>query len=167
MGSRLNFAKSLDFEGSIAANGNPKIFIDGGPTIDELTLVTNLEADEFTLIVEVNGDQRIKMTGQEMLDREAYDGRAATSGQFVLTFSDPLAMTFQGNIMTALTTKPSDRVVISLEIASSVTPVTPTAELYLETSAFRPEEFRLYVLPELVPVTKIGENPFAGFRRGS
>ena len=166
MGSRLNFAQSLDFEGSVAANGNPKVFLDGGPTIDELVLETNLAADEFTFLVEVNNDLRVKMTGTEMLAREAYDGRSATSGQFVFAFSNSLASTLQGEMMTGLCTKPTDRVVVSLEIASSVTPGSPTAVLYAETSAYRPEEFRLYCIPETVPITKTGENFFSGMRRG-
>ncbi|GFZ83956.1 hypothetical protein GCM10011403_29420 [Pseudohongiella nitratireducens] len=166
MPSRLNFAESLDFQGAVAAGGNPKVFIDGGATIEELTLNTNLEADEFTLVIEINNEKRVEITGTQMLDREGYDNRSATADQFVLSFSDPLARTLQGEIMSGLVTKPTDRVVISLEIAGAVTPVTPTATLYVETSANRPEEFKLYILPETIPVTKIGENQFANFRRG-
>ena len=166
MGSRLNYAKGLDFEGSIAANGNPKLWIEGGVTIDELSLVTNLAADEFSLLIEVNGERRVEISGQEMLDREEYDGRAAAAGEYVLAMSDALARTLQGEQMSGLCTKPSDRVLISLEIGATVDAASPTALLYLETSAFRPELFRLYILPELVPVTKIGENPFSGMRKG-
>ena len=167
MPSRLNFAQSLDFEGSIAAGGNPKVFIDGGVTIDELTLKTNLEADEFTLVIEIDNEKRVEITGTQMLDREAYDGRSATSDQFVLSFADALARTLQGEVMTGLVTQPGQRVVVSLEIESSVTPVTPTATLFAETSGNRVEEFKLYILPETIPVTKTGENQFAGFRRGT
>lgn len=166
MGSRLNFGQSLDFVGSVAASGNPKIFLDGGPTIEELTLQTNLEADEFTLRIEVDGEERVKITGTQMLAREAYEGRTATSGQFVLSFADMMARTLQGETMSGLVTQPGQRVLVSLEIASSVTPVTPTAVLYGETSGNRPEEFRLYILPEIIPITKTGENDFSSFRRG-
>lgn len=166
MASRLNFHKSLDLVGSIVAGGNPKSFLDGGPTIEEIVLLTNLEADEFTLIIQVDGEERVKITGQQMLDREAYEGRTATAGQFVLSFADVMARTLQGEMMSGLTTAPRQRVLVSVEIASVVTPVTPTCEVYVETSGYRPEEFRLYVLPEIIPITKVGENDFASFRRG-
>lgn len=166
MASRLNFGRSLDFVGAFAAGGNPKIFLDGGPTLEELTLVTNLEADEFTLRIEVDGEERVKITGTEMLAREAYEGRTATGGQFVLSFADVMARTLQGETMSGLTTQPGQRVLVSLEIASAVTPMTPTGSLYVETSGNRREEFRLYILPEIIPITKTGENDFSSFRRG-
>ncbi|MBC54112.1 MAG: hypothetical protein CMQ34_09810 [Gammaproteobacteria bacterium] len=166
MASRLNFGQSLDFVGAFAAGGNPKIFLDGGPTLEELTLETNLEADEFTLRIEVDGEERVKITGTEMLAREAYEGRSATAGQFVLSFADVMARTLQGETMSGLTTQPGQRVLVSLEIAGTVTPVTPTGTLYAETSGNRPEEFRLYILPEIIPITKTGENDFSSFRRG-
>ena len=167
MGSRLNFGKSLDFEGTVGASGNPKVFLDGGPTIDEIVLETNLAAAEFTLIVEIDGDERVKITGTEMLAREAYEGRTATSGTFVLSFSDAVARTLQGEMITGMTTQPGQRVLISVEIGSTVTPVTPTLTMYAETSGNRATEYLLYIRPESVPVTKTGENFFAGFRRGT
>ena len=165
--SRLNFSQSLDFEGTVAANGNPRLYLDGGPTIEELTLETNLAADEFTLVIEVDGDKRVEITAQQMLDREAYDGRAVTSGYFVLSLSDALARTIQGEGMTGLTTQPGQRVLISVEIGATVAAGSPSLVLHTETSPNRPEEFLLYILPEAVPVSKVGENEFSGFRRGN
>jgi hypothetical protein len=164
--SRLNFSQSLDFEGAVAVNGNPRVFLDGGPTIEEIVIETNLAADEFTLVVSVDGDDRVEMTGQQLLDREAYDGRAATSGQFVLAFADAIAKTLQGEGMTGLTTQPGQRVLVSIEIGASIAAGSPAATLHVESSPNRPEEFRLYILPEIVPVTKTGQNEFSGFRRG-
>lgn len=165
--SRLNFAQALDFEGSVAANGNPRIYLDGGPTFEELTLETNLAVGEFSLIVEVDGDKRVEITAQQMLDREAYEGRTATAGFFVFSFSDALARTIQGEGFTGLVTKPGQRVLISVEIGASVAAGSPSLVLHAESSPNRAEEFRLYVLPENVPVSTTGENQFAGFRRGN
>lgn len=167
MGMRRNFSKALDFVGAVAASGNPKVFLDGGPTYDELTFNTNLAAGEFTVIVEVDGDKRVEITGQQMLDREAYDGRPVTSGKFVLSFVDAVARTIQGENLTGLVTQPGQRVLVSVVIAASVTPGTPTLTMDVVTSPNRAEEFRLYVLPELVPVTTTGDNQFSGFRRGT
>lgn len=167
MGTRLNFARSLDFIGTVANSGVLKILMDGGPTIEELTLVTDLAtADIDAFKVKVNGDLRVELTGQQMLDREAYDGRTATSGHYVLSFADALARQLQGEALTALCTKPGDRVEIILELASSGIAGTETATLYAELSPYRPEEFRLYILPELVPVSQTGENRFDNFREG-
>ncbi|PCJ22528.1 MAG: hypothetical protein COA96_14155 [SAR86 cluster bacterium] len=163
---RLNFSEGLNFKGSIVPSAKPKINIDGGPTLDELTIVTTLAADEFTLLIDIGTDRRVEITGQELLDREAYEGRAATAGQFVLSFVDALARTLQGEMLTGLVTRPDDRVILTLEVEAGVVG-TKVATLYMETSPNRPEEFRLYILPESVQVTKIGKNPFAGFRQGT
>lgn len=167
MPMRLNFARSLDFTGAIVAGGNPRIFLDGGPTYDELTLATNLAADEFTLIIEVDGDTRVKLTGQQLLDREAYDGRTVTSGYFVFSFVDNISRMLQGEALTGLTTQPGQRITVSLEIAADAETVSPTAVLYAETSPNRPTEYVLRVIPEQIPVTSTGENTFNGFRRAA
>jgi hypothetical protein len=165
MSSRLNFSKTLDFVGDVAANGNPRVHIDGGVTIEEMTLSTNLAPSEFTFIVEVDGDLRIKMTGQELIDREDYPGRTATAGQYVLSFADPMAKSLIGEAATSLTTQVNQRVMVSLEIGESVAAGSPSANLYLETTENRPEEFRLYIVPEVMKVTQVGENDYDGFRK--
>jgi len=165
MGSRINFSKSLDFVGDVAASGNPRVHVDGGVTIEELVIYTNLAADEFTLVIELDGDQRVKMTGQEMLDREVYDGRPATAGQFVLAMSDATAKSLVGEAATGMTTQVGQRVMISLEISETVAEATPYANLYLENTANRPEELRLYILPEVVKITQAGENDYDGYRK--
>lgn len=166
MGMRQNFEKGLDLIGTMANNGTLKAFIDGGPTIDEVTIVTDLAAAEFTLVIEVDNDRRVEITGTQLNAREAYDGRTATSGQFVLSLADALARTIGGENMTGLVTQPGQRVLISLELASTGIAGTETADIYLETSPNRAEEFRLYILPEAVPVSQTGENQFSGFRQG-
>uniref|UniRef100_A0A7S4T4U9 Viral coat protein P2 N-terminal domain-containing protein n=1 Tax=Ditylum brightwellii TaxID=49249 RepID=A0A7S4T4U9_9STRA len=160
MGMRQNFSQSLDLIGTMANGGTLKALLDGGATLDEITIVTDLAAAEFTLVVEVEGDRRVEITGQQMLDREAYEGRAATSGQFVFTFADPIAKTLQGESLTGMVTQPGQRVLVALELAASGIAGTETAVLYTETSENRVEEFRLYCLPELVPVSQTGENQF-------
>ena len=167
MGMRLNFGQSLDLIGTMTNGGTLKAFLDGGPTYDEFTIATNLAAAEFTLVVEVDGDRRVEITGQQMLDREAYDGRTATSGYFVFSFADALARTIQGEALTGLTTMPGQRILVSLELADSGIAGTETVTLYAETSEARAEQFRLYCLPEAVPVSQTGENTFDGFRQGT
>lgn len=167
MGSRINYAKGLDFNGTIGPGAVLKVFLDGGPTYEEMTLATNIPAANFTFIVEVNGDQRVKLTGQQMLDREAYDGRTATSGYFVFSFADNISRILQGEMLTSMTTQPGDRVAVSVEIAADDDTESPTAQLYVETSPNRANEFVLRCIPEQVPVTQTGENTFSGFRRGS
>lgn len=164
-GSRINFSKSLDFVGDVAASGNPRVHVDGGVTIEELTLHTNLAPSEFTLVIELDGDQRVKMTGQELLDREAYEGRPAASNQYVLSMSDAMAKSLIGEAATGLCTQVGQRVMVSLEIAASVAATTPYANLYLETTKNRPEEYRLYIVPETVKITQAGENDYDGFRK--
>lgn len=166
MPSRLNFGKSLDFTGAVATGASPRLFLDGGPTYEELTLKTNLTAAEFTFIVEVDGDTRVKLTGQQMLDREAYDGRAVTAGYFVYSFADNIARMLQGEAMTSMTTQPGQRITVTVQCGTIVTG-SPTIELFAETSPNRPHEFILRTIPEQVPITSIGENSFPGFRRGS
>ena len=165
MGSRLNFDRGLDFTGAVAANGNPRIHLDGGVTFEELVLETNLAADEFTLVVEVDGELRVRMTGQQLLDREAYDSRAATSGQFVLALADATAKTMVGEGVTGLTTQVGQRVMVSLEIGGTVAAGSPAAVLYTETSSNRPEEFKLFILNEVIKITQVGENEYDGFRK--
>lgn len=165
MSSRLNYSKSLDFVGDVAASGNPRVHVDGGVTIEEMTIHTNLSPSEFTLVVEIDGDQRIKMTGQQLLDREAYYGRPATDDVYVLSLADSMAKSLVGEAATAMTTQVDQRVMVSLEIGAAVAEATPFANLYLETTANRPEEFRLYIVPETVKITQAGENDYDGFRK--
>lgn len=167
MGSRLNFQQAPDFQGVINDGGTPKVFLDGGPTYETLTFATNIPAAEFRVRVLVDGDLRVEITGQQMLDREAYDGKPATSGYFHLSFADAIAKTSQGEAMTGLVTQPGQRVLIEVPLVAAVTPASPTLVMYTETSSNRAEEFRLYVLPEDVPITKTGKNRFIGFRRGT
>lgn len=155
-----------DFEGSIAANGRPFVMLDGGPTYDELAIETNLAASEFGLLVEVDGDKRVEITGARLLTRESFDGKTATSGFFVFSFIDVMARLRETQNMTALVTAPGQRIKVTLVIGGSVAASTPAASLYVKTSPNRPEEFRLYDLPEQIPVTKIGENSFNGLRTG-
>ena len=166
MASRLNFFQLPDLEGSIAANGRPRVFLDGGPTYDEIVVETDLTASEIqALVLEVNGEERVRISGQQMLDREAYDGRSATSGQFVLSLADAMARTSLGDGYTGLVTQPTDRVLLTLELSSGVAG-TETVTLHGLTSPNRREEFKLFILPEAVPISKTGDNDFIGFRRG-
>lgn len=164
---RLNLYQLPDLEGSIANNGRPHVFIDGGPTYDEIIIETDLvAADILAFVVEVNGDERVRMSGVELQDVLAYDGRAATSGQFVFSFVDAMARQLPGEAMTGLCTKPTDRVKLTLELNSADIAGTETVTLYALTSPTRPEEFRLYSIPESIPITKTGDNDFTGFERG-
>lgn len=169
MSSRLNFGKSLDFVGTVGAGNTLKALLDGGPTIDEIDFHTDLTAAEIEYAqVKIDGDLRVEMTGQQMLDREAYDGRAATSNHFIIAMSDSLAGTLQGEMMSGLCTKPGQRVEVIVKIASGATlGGSEFLDMYVETSPYRPEEFRLYILPELVPVSNTGENRFDNFRQGA
>lgn len=167
MSLRENFQQALDLIGTMVNGGTLKAYLDGGPTLEEIVIETDLDAADFTLVVEVDGDRRVQMTGTQLNAREAYEGRTATAGQFVFAFSDPMARLFQGDAMTALTTQPHQRVLVSLELAAAGVVGTETATIYTETTPNRPEEFRLYCLPEAIPVSQIGENQFDGFRRGS
>lgn len=166
MPSRLNFQVAPDFQGTVGSGGNPKVFLDGGPTIETMQFDTNVAAAEFTVKVSINGDRRVEILGTELLAREAYDGKPATTGQYFLSFADAIAKTSQGEALTGLVTQPSDRVLVEVIFAATVTEESPTLALYLETSPNRIEQFRLYILPEDVPVTKTGKNRFPSFRRG-
>lgn len=167
MASRLNFSKGLDFNGTLAAGAIMTLFIDGGPTYEEFAFESNMPAASLLITISVNGDDRVKLTGQQMLDREAYDGRTATAGHFVFSFADNMARVLQGEGFTSLVTRPNDRVKITVEVDAGDATVDRTLQLYVETTGSRPEEFVLRVLPEQVPVTQTGENNFAGFRRAS
>lgn len=167
MGMRENFGQAIDFVGAIVASGNPKLFLDGGPTYTEFILETDLTVSEIPkFMVEVDGDKRIELTGQQMLDREIYEGRTATALYFRFSFADPLARTFGGSQLTGLVTQPGQRVLVSVELSAGVTG-SEYLRLYTETTPNRQEQFRLYVLPEAVPVSQTGENTFDGFRRGA
>ena len=165
-GSHLNFGRGLDFTGAVEAGGNPRVHVDGGATIESLLIHTNLAPADFELIVEVDGEERVKLNGQQMLDREHYDGYATAANEYVFTFSDPMAKLQSNELATGLVTQVGQRMVVSLEIADNVTPNEPFADLYLETSPNKAEVVRLYVLPEVVPITQVGENQYDGFRKG-
>lgn len=162
--SRINFQRAGDFDAPIAINSRPKVKLDGGPTYDEMVLETNLAADEFSFLVEVGTDQRVLIPGTRMNEREAYDGKPATSGQFVFSFVDMVARTFQAEALSGLVTQPGQRVNVTLVIGGSIAAVTPTAQLYTVMSRNRSEEVRLYCLPESISISKVGDNEFEDFR---
>lgn len=167
MGMRLNYLLLPDFEGTIQNSGRLRVFLDPGPTYEEFTLEWSGEvADIAAFVVKVNNEERVRISGQQMLDREAYDGRSATANSYVFSFSDPVARTFQGDAMTGLCTKPTDRVLVEVELNSTGIAGTETIKLYAETSPFRLEEYKLFCVPELVPINQTGDNDYNGFRRG-
>lgn len=166
---RTNYDQMPDFEGAIAASGNPYVWLEPGPTYDGFALETDLATAEIeALVIEKNNEERVRISGQQMLDREAYDGFSATSGFFFFRFTDDIARTIQGEAMTGLVTNPGDRVKLSLELSSGVAG-TETATLYALMSPNRPvEEFAHFVVPEEIQVTKSGGNgnTFTAFKRG-
>lgn len=166
MGARLNFFKMPSFQGSIASGQVIQCFLDGGPTYEELRLLCAnvVAADIAQFVVEVNGDVRVQLTGQQMLDLEAYDGRPATSNVFAFSFSDALARTIQGEAAGGLVTKPGDRVLVKITLGTLGG--SEALDLYAMTSGNRVEEARRYVVPETVPITLTGDNDYKGLRRG-
>lgn len=166
-GSRINFGRGLDFTGDVAEGGSPKVRVDGGVVIEQFLLVTNLAASEFFFTVEVDGNLRFKLTGEQMLDRESYDGYGNSANEYVFSPADAMAKLQGSELATGLVTKVGQRVEVTLEISENVAAATPEAQLYLETSTGvgRTEVYRLYVLPEVVPITQIGENQYDGFRK--
>lgn len=170
MGMRNNLDQMPDFEGSIAADGRPYVWLEPGPTYDCFVLETDLAAAEIeALVIEKNNEERVRISGVQMQDREAYDGFGATSGYFVFSFADDVSKLFAGEAMTGLVTNPGDRVKLTLELSSGVIG-TETAVLYAGLSPNRPvEEFALFCVPESIQITKSGGsgNTFTGFRRGT
>lgn len=170
MPSTFNVRKDLNFEGSFTGDGAPYVDFDGGRTIEEITIApptsgTALVAADFTLTVEVDEDKRVDISGAKLLQREEYEGKPATTGYFTFSFADVMASASDAMSMTALVTKASNRVKITLNLASSITGT--GARLIVVTSAPREAEvFRLYCLREQVKVTTTGENEFSGFRKG-
>lgn len=168
MGSRTNFYKAPNLQGTVGDGNTLQIFLDGGPTYDELRLVSSdaAAADIAFFKVSVDGEERVKLTGQEMLDREIYLGKTATTNHFVLSFVDIMARTLANEAATGLVTQPGQRVLVEVELGSNSLAGTETFDLYVETSPNRKEEVKLFIVRENIPVTKTGENEFAGFRRG-
>ncbi len=167
MGARINFFKMPAFQGNIATGNTIQTFLDGGPTYEELQLhcANVVAADIAQFIVEVNGDLRVQLTGQQMLDLEAYEGRTATSNEFVFSFSDALARTIQGEASGGLVTKPGDRVLVKIVLGTLGG--SEAFDLYAVTSPNRVEELRRYVVPEAVPITLTGDNDYKGLRSGN
>lgn len=163
---RQNFEQGPDFKGTINDGGRPRLQLDAGPTYERFMLKTNVAADEFTFFIEVEGDRRVELTGTELEDMAEYDGRTSTAGYFFLDMTDNLAKLAQGELMSGLTTQVGDRVIVGVDLAASVTEASPTLELFYKASGNRPNEFELYILPEHVPITKTGKNPFRGFQEG-
>ncbi len=167
-GSRLNFYKAPDFVGTVANGNTLQVYLPGGPTYEEMRLVmTGGETADIAFFrVGVEGEERVKMTGQQMLDRAAYDGKTATSGHYIVSFADHMARRNDNEAASGLVTQPDQRVLVEVDLNSTGLAGTETFTLYVETSPNRVEEVKLFILPENVPVTKTGDNDFLGFKRG-
>lgn len=163
---RTNFRQMDDHEGSVASNGQLKFKLEAGPTYDVLALSTaNVDTPaDHAFVVEVDGDERVRMSLQELLDREAYEGNAATSGFFFFSFVDLMARTIEGENIGGMVTKPGSRVYVTIELGT--VDADETFTLYAQTSDARQEEIILRCIQEQIPITKAGLNPFTGFDEG-
>ncbi len=168
MGARLNPAQLPDFEGTIANGNKLRVFLETGPTFDEFEFEWDGAAADIEYFrIEYDGEERVRISGQQMLDREAYDGRPSTTNVYRLAMADPVARSILGEQAGGLVTEAGKRLLCEIQLAGTGIAGTETLSWHAVQSQARAEEFRLFIIPENVQITKTGDNDFKGFRRGT
>ena len=153
--------------------------LDVGPTYKEIILDTNLDDDQLTqIMMTLNGDTFVDVSGADLQMLEAYKGNAAETGKFVIPFSDFSAKTQEGQDLTELVTMEGDNLTIVVKTAAataqqvtdSLVP-TLTAQAVM-ASGLEPDgsKKQRITLPrmysELVQAGATGRNVYKNFNRG-
>ena len=139
----------------IGAGQKAFVKLTNGPTYQEIILETNLEAADIVKVtLDVGGKHQngvnVELTGAELLMLQKYHKRHEEAGIFVIPLGDIEGRTDLGQMYGGLVTLPTDNIILRIELAGTLTTVTPTIKGWGYVSA--PQQKRDH-LPQIKPHT--------------
>lgn len=148
------------------------VILSVGPTYEEIQLRTNLDASLIKRVaVNLNGEEIYILTGQELLDLEAYKKQPSKAGFFTIPFADIVGKTKNGIRATGLVTERGDNITLEVELGTPADPQTaPDINLSAWAVVSEPQPMRLIVpriRPQTMQATAGGDNEFLSLVSGA
>ncbi|MGR5276498.1 major capsid protein P2 [Vibrio rotiferianus] len=148
------------------------VVLANGPTYEEIHLRTNLAAALIKRVaINLNGEEIYILTGQELLDLEAYKKQPKKTGYFTIPFADIVGKTKNGIRATGLVTERGDNITLEVEVGTpSDLSNAPTIDLSAWAVVSEPQLARVLVpkiRPQTMQATAGGDNEFLNLTAGA
>lgn len=157
----------------LAWNQKASMKLEGGPTYDEIILDfegTITDAAKIKRVaINLNGDEIIRLTGEELKMLEAYRDLYGETDKFVLSLEDIANKSEEGQRITSLVTLPGDNITLTVEIGNFTTAVTDPLSMkgYARVSAAQVARmFIPRVYSVIINAAASGENDYSNLTRG-
>ncbi len=160
------------FDG-LAWNQKATARLEGGPTYDEIILdfggTITSAAQVLNVIINLNGDEIVRLTGEELKMLEAYRGHAADADKFVITLEDIDNKSEEGQKITSLVTLPGDNITLTVQIGNYTTANTDPLSLTAYARVSGAQQKRVFIPRKysiVMNAASTGENDFTTLTRG-
>ncbi|WP_290516895.1 major capsid protein P2 [Alcanivorax sp.] len=103
----------------------PEVKLAGGPVYQGIILTTNLEPEQIiSAELFVNGDPRIRLTGEDMKMLERFKKKWEQDGKFFFPIGDFSGNSLEGQMISGLETSPTDNLIFRVTVAGEPDPNT-------------------------------------------
>lgn len=107
----------------VAWGERPEVKLAGGPVYQGIVLTTNLEPEHIiSAELFVNGDPRIRLTGEDMKMLERYKKKWDQDGVYFFPIGDFSGNSLEGQMLSGLETSPNDNLILRVTVAADPDP---------------------------------------------